>query len=134
MQQQQAEQGRVASQVQRLNQGQPLLPTDDDNDRPTRRTEDQDKPTTEEMYKTNEQTIYETMRTSIGAGKKPLPEYDPLPDAWQSESIKQQIELMLKTKEAKVLQLEAELRRMQKTIDDLQYKTDPQPTPISQQK
>ena len=55
---------------------------------------------------------------------------DNTPDDWIYSTNKDPIELQNKTKDAKILQLETEMRRMQKTIDELQALKDPQPTPL----
>ena len=124
-QQQQTIQGNVATQVQRLETGQLLLPVDggDDSRQPTAETGKQSE---EQIVVTDEQNTYKQTRAKLDAGKQPLPNFDP----WQSDNSKGQAEMMLRTERARVSQLETELRRMQKTIEDLQYKSDPQPTPI----
>lgn len=69
------------------------------------------------------------MLANRNLGKKPLTE-DPLPNPWEPNTIIEQTELVLRANDAKVLQLEVEMRRMQQTIDELQSQREPQPTPV----
>ena len=115
----------MATQVQRLEIGQLLLPVDggDESRRPTTET---DKHSEEQVAIIDEQNAYKQTSARLDVGKQPLPNFDP----WQFDDIKGQTDMMLRTERVRVLQFETELGRMQKTIEEFQHKSDPQPIPI----
>lgn len=144
--------GQVALQVQQINAGLPLVPVLDENERkfqkvalgirPTAENTvppqltDEDSDDRDELSKAmieqrNEDLLCQGVLASKGLGKQQLrvQEADPTPDDWLRTTNKDPVELQNRTKDAKILQLETEMRRMQKTIEELQHIKD-QPTPV----
>lgn len=104
--------GRVASPVQQLNGGLPLVPVETEN----------------EQVEVPDQTQHEENLKKISAGQRC--EDKPPPVFWATgATVQEHTDGILRTKEGKVIQLEAEMSRMQKTINELQHMKDPQPTP-----
>ena len=134
--------GPASRQIQRIKVGQQLLPVDDHNDyndhdhdhnkaderQPQRQTTDQQLLTKEQN---NEQSMHYGTVANRNLGKRQLTD-DPLGDPWTPDNatVKEQVEILLKTKEAKVMQLEQEMRKMQRTIEEFQNRFEPQRTPV----
>ena len=128
--------GKVQGQVQRVEARQPMKlvnssDDDDNDDSQTQRQQTDDRVLEkDQIERMNEQNLHEAIVASrnLGKGNTKTDTDDPLQHAWVPDSVSEleRLRMEIKTKDSRNAQLEQEMRRMQRVIDQL----DAQPTPV----